>query len=151
MPTPQTPQLIITELPPANYPPMALATRVIGKVHLTIKLSPDGVPISVEVVSGPQMLRQPASELVQKARFACTGCRAEEPIEVTINFEFGESICPDQPRDPKYPSVSSNGAVITIAAQPFMICDPAARILRVSSRSPLPLALRLALHPGQLI
>lgn len=118
----------VIQLPPPDYPPMALAARVTGEVRLRIVLNPDGTPQSAEAENGPPMLLEQAVELVRKARFACEQCDKTNSLEITMRFEFGKSICPDQPRDPNYPHASATGSVITIATQPFMLCDPAASI-----------------------
>src|SRR5580698_9034843 len=64
----------ISKLPPAIYPPIALAAHVSGDVVLKIALRPDDVIDSVEVVSGPPMLRQTAIESIKQAEFECAKC-----------------------------------------------------------------------------
>lgn len=130
-----SPQITVTELPPSAYPPMALAAHVWGNVPLRITLQPDGSPGAIEAESGPPMLRQPAVEIARKAKFSCSNCQLGEPIEIEIHFVLGESVCPDAPHDPKFPFIKSDGNVLTIAAQPFALCDYSATIGRTRTRS----------------
>ena len=61
-PAPQN-NLKTTKLPPPSYPPMALAAYVFGDVELNITLRRDGAVDSVEVISGPPMLRNLQSKV----------------------------------------------------------------------------------------
>ena len=62
---------VVTKLPPPSYPPIALAAHVFGDVELTVAVRSDGTVDSVEVVSGPQILRQAAVDSAKQPQFAC--------------------------------------------------------------------------------
>jgi len=130
------PQISVSDLPPAEYPPMARAARVSGDVRLRMSLHPDGSIASVEFIDGPPMLRQSALALAERTRFDCTACRKPlTSFTVTFQFEFTTATCADDPREPNSVSISSSGELIRITAKPYMLCDPAATITRVRARS----------------
>ncbi len=123
----------ITKLPPAIYPPIALAAGVSGDVVLKVALRPDGVVDSVEAVSGPLMLRQPAIENAKQAQFECVTCNgATTTFQMVYRFDLGPSITCDPP-DSSYPRVTRSANIVMIAAQPFGTCDPAADRIPVRS------------------
>jgi TonB family protein len=125
----------ITKLPPAVYPPIALAAHVSGDVVLKIALRPNGAIDSVEVVSGPPMLRQAAVENFKQAQFECVTCNGQNSaFQLIYRFELGPSITCDSP-DNSYPRASHSENIVTIAAQPFGTCDPAATFDRIHVRS----------------
>lgn len=124
----------IIKLPPAAYPPIALAAHVSGDVLLMIELRPDGGTVSVEFVSGPPMLRQSALESAKEAQFICATCNgAVTTFQLIYRFDLGPSITCSGSRDSSYPRVTHSANVVTIAAQPFGTCDPAADRIRVRS------------------
>jgi TonB family protein len=125
----------ISKLPPAIYPPIALAAHVSGDVVLKIALRPDGVIDSAEVVSGPPMLRQAAIESIKQAQFECAKCEGvNTEFQLIYKFDLGPSITCGPP-DNSYPSVTYSVNIITITAQPFGTCDPEATIERIRVRS----------------
>ena len=120
----------ITKLPPTIYPPIALAAHVSGDVVLKVSLRPDGGIDSMEAVSGPLMLRQPAIENAKQAQFECMTCNgATTTFQVIYRFDLGPSITCDPP-DSSYPRVTRSANIVTIAAQPFGTCDPMATRVR---------------------
>jgi periplasmic protein TonB len=59
---------VIKQVPP-EYPPLAEAAHIQGKVRLRLMVSPEGVPYQIGVVSGPPLLIQAAKNAVQQWRF----------------------------------------------------------------------------------
>jgi TonB family protein len=110
------------------YPPIALAARVSGEVHLRIALAADGTPLSVEMRSGPAMLQQSAIDSARGSRFQAPAQESpSQPLELTYRYVINPLEC-DQAPDPSYPRVSSETYTITITGQVMTICDPAAQI-----------------------
>jgi hypothetical protein len=127
--------LVIAKLPPPSYPPMALAAHVWGNVELKLSLRRDGTVDSVEAVSGPPMLRQPALVSAKQTQFECGHCN--EPLttfRIVYKFELGETrYCSE--RDSSYPRVIQSPDTITITDQPVGTCDPAATTEEIRVRS----------------
>lgn len=126
----------VTKLPPPSYPPTALAAHVFGDVVLRIALRGDGTIDSVEVISGPPMLRQPAIESAKQTQFRCGACI--EPItsfRLTYKFELGPTLYCELARDSSYPRVTQSKDTVAIADQPFGTCDPEGTIDKVRVRS----------------
>lgn len=126
----------VVTLPPAQYPPIALAARVAGDVVLNIHLHPDGTLDSVDVISGPPMLHQAALESTHQTQFACAHCQASvNTFQITFRFTLGPTLDCAITRSPDYPSVTRSGNIITIADQPFGTCDPAISTDQIRTRS----------------
>jgi hypothetical protein len=124
----------ITKLPPPSYPPIALAAHVFGDVVLKIALRGDGTIDSVEALSGPPMLRQPAINSAKQTQFQCGGCNGSiTSFRVTYRFELGPALYCDLARDSSYPRVTQSTDTVTIADQPFGTCDPAVDRIRARS------------------
>jgi TonB family protein len=124
----------ITRLPPATYPPIALAAHVYGDVVLKIALRPDGAIDSVEAESGPAMLRQSAIDSAKQAQFRCEVCNGmTTSFRVTLRFELGPTIYCAETKDGSYPRVTQSKGIVMIAAQPFGTCDLAADRIPVRS------------------
>jgi TonB family protein len=126
----------IAKLPLPSYPPIARAAHVSGDVVLKIALRGDGTIDSVEALSGPPMLRQPAIDIAKQTQFQCGGCNGSTTsFRVTYRFEFGPALYCPETRDSSYPRVTQSMDTVTIADQPFGTCDPASVIERVRARS----------------
>lgn len=128
-------QVKIVQLPLAEYPAMALAAHVWGDVRLEITLKPDESVETVEALSGPPMLRQPAVKFAQQARFRCANCGDGNPFEITVHYVLKESVCPDQIKGSVFPTEHSVGSDVTIEGQPFSFCDPSVTVSRIRTRS----------------
>jgi hypothetical protein len=120
-----------------TYPPIATAARVSGEVVLKVHLRADGLPSDVSVVSGPQILRGIAIEGAQKNTYLCRSCtESGAEVDLTYSFKLGPAIgCGEGGVDSSYPRFTHSGDIITIEAQPYLICDPAAEVSRVRARS----------------
>jgi hypothetical protein len=126
----------IAKLPPPSYPPIALAAHVFGDVELKIALRGDGTIDSVEALSGPPMLRQPAINSAKQTQFQCGGCNGSiSSFRVTYRFELGPTLYCDLARDSSYPRVTQSRDKVTIADQPFGTCDLAGTTDKVPVRS----------------
>jgi len=74
------------------YPPIAKAAHVSGAVVLHAIISKQGTIQSLTVVSGPEMLRNSATEAVQNWRYRpyiLNGEPTEVDTTITVNFNFG--------------------------------------------------------------
>jgi TonB family protein len=84
---PPAPSLRAINLRAPEYPPIAVAARVSGEVDLKITLLDDGTLGTVEVESGPQMLRQAAVESAKGSKFPpATKERASESYALIYRF-----------------------------------------------------------------
>ena len=82
---------ILTKTTPA-YPAIAKAARVSGAVVLRAVISKIGTIESLQVVSGPEMLRAAAFDAVRQWRYRpylLNGEPLEVDTTVTVNFSFG--------------------------------------------------------------
>jgi protein TonB len=74
------------------YPPIAKAAHVSGAVVLHAIISKSGTIENLEVISGPEMLRNAATEAVRGWRYKpyiLNGEPTEVETTVTVNFNFG--------------------------------------------------------------
>ena len=74
------------------YPPIAKAAHVSGAVVLHAIISKTGTIESLTVISGPEMLRNSATEAVQNWRYKpyiLNGEPTEVETTITVNFNFG--------------------------------------------------------------
>jgi TonB family protein len=121
----------ITKLPPPSYPPIALMAHVSGDVDLIIALKGDGSIESAAVLNGPPMLRQAAVDSAKQTHFECKDCDdGTKQFHVIYRFELGPSITCSETIDSSYPRVEQSADKVTISAQPFGTCDPAAKSVR---------------------
>jgi Gram-negative bacterial TonB protein C-terminal len=120
-----------------TYPPIAVAARVSGDVKLKVHLRADGIPSDVSVMNGPQMLRAVSIEGAEKNAYVCRSCtESGADVDLTYAFKLGPAIgCGEGGVDSTYPRFTHSGDRITIEAQPYLICDPAAEVTRVPARS----------------
>jgi TonB family protein len=75
-----------------DYPPLAKAARLQGKVLLKVTISKDGIVTSVSVVSGHPMLTPSAIQAVKKWQykpFFVDGQLAEVKTEIEVSFSLG--------------------------------------------------------------
>lgn len=75
--------------PDPVYPPIAKASRIEGDVLLEARISKDGEVESVQVLSGPSMLQQPAAEAVKQWKyrpFLSGGIPVEVVTQVKVSF-----------------------------------------------------------------
>ena len=128
------PSVKVITLEPPVYPSMAIAGHLSGEVDLEITLLENGVPGSVHVVSGPQMLRQAAADSAKRSKFASpVGGHPDESYPLVYKFLLDDTRGCNQERDPSYPRVKSESNTITIFDQPVPMCDPTAERVRVRS------------------
>src|SRR6202453_2771835 len=74
------------------YPPIARAAHVSGAVVLHAIISKSGTIENLEVISGPEMLRNAATEAVRNWRYKpyiLNGDPTEVETTITVNFNFG--------------------------------------------------------------
>lgn len=124
---------VVTKLPPPSYPPIALAAHVFGDVELTVAVRSDGRVDSVEVVSGPQILRQAAVDSAKRTQFACRDCKeAPTAFRMLFRYELAETeYCTGTTNSVgsapggTYPRVAESMNTVTITGQPIGTCDMA--------------------------
>jgi protein TonB len=78
--------------PKPIYPPIARAAHVSGAVVLHAIISKEGTIKNLEVVSGPEMLKNAALEAVRNWRYKpyiLNGDPTEVETTITVNFNFG--------------------------------------------------------------
>jgi TonB family protein len=119
--------LKIMKLVPPAYPPIAMAARVSGEIHLQITLQDDGTVGSVQVKSGPQMLRNSAEESARKSLFWPAQLDRGNSYELVYRFDLDPTEC-GEGRDSSYPHLSENLNLITITEKASVLCDPAADV-----------------------
>jgi TonB family protein len=125
--------VLIVNLPPPVYPPIARAARVSGDVEVSFQLRADGTVVTAEAVSGPPMLRQAAIDGVKQAQFECKDCTGTlTSFSISYRFEMIDGP-PCAPRDATYPRIAQSQNIITIQDQPDDLCDPAADRVRTRS------------------
>ena len=128
------PSVNVVALQPPVYPSMAIAAHLAGEVDLKITLLETGVPGTVQVESGPQMLRQAAVDSAKRSKFAsAAGGHADESYPLVYKFLLDDTRGCNQDRDPSYPRIKSESNTITISEQPVPMCDPTAERIRVRS------------------
>jgi hypothetical protein len=134
-------ELVVRKLPPAYFPPIALAAHVFGDVELTVAIRTDGTIDSVEVVSGPPMLRQAAIDSAKQTQFVCADCKqSTTSFRVLYRYQLGPTIyCTDTTSNTgfvqggTYPRISASMNTITITGQPIGTCDWAIDRSRIRS------------------
>ncbi len=126
--------VILTELFPPAYPPLARQTRITGDVQVALKIRQDGSVDSLEVVSGHPLLAQAALDSAKQSHFRCTDCReslTSYRLVYTFQFFDTEHCCSANQADLPKPSQSENH--ITVFARLTCLCDPAGTTIKVRS------------------
>jgi hypothetical protein len=139
-----SPTVVIADLSPLSYPPLARAAHVWGDVIVLVNLRRDGFADSATVLSGPQMLRQVALESALKTRLKCDDCAGSPATsQIVYKFELGEAIYCSQSVEPSkdgkperpYPQLTYTSNVVNVYDRPFGTCDYAADIESTRTRS----------------
>lgn len=73
---------------PSTYPPIAIAAKVSGTVVVRVKIRPDGIVESADVVSGPKLLHKPAKIAAEKWVFNKSSEKNQKTRIVDLNFIF---------------------------------------------------------------
>jgi TonB family protein len=88
-------EVVITNLFPPVYPPLARAARVEGDVRLLVKIKTDGTVESARIVVGNPLLQYGALQSAQQSTFECRACT--EPVnsyEMIYSFQLVGKCCP---------------------------------------------------------
>ncbi len=127
--------VFLTKLVQPIYPPLARAAHITGDVDLVLTVRADGVVDSVVVSSGHPLLKESAVTSARQSQFECRGCTEQfnkYRLVYTFNIE-GECECepresPSIKNEPQqaYPQFPDTQHRVTVVAQVFCICDPAA-------------------------
>lgn len=78
------------------YPKGARKGAVSGVVDMRAIVAPDGSVTSVEIVNGPELLRQAGAEAVRQWRFEPSAAAGATtiPVQIAFNYFSRPSICP---------------------------------------------------------
>ena len=79
--------VVLDELSPPVYPPLARYARITGSVEVKIEIRKDGSVASQQVITGHPILKLAAMASIQKSRFVCSGC-SEEVTSYSLTFTF---------------------------------------------------------------
>ncbi len=129
---------VLTRLLDPTYPPSARQAHIIGDVELMLAVRRDGSVESAVVVSGHPMLRQAALDSVQQSQFVCEGC-GEAVTRYALKYSFQLTSlgfpkdCDTQNAKQLPAEVGLSRHQVTVPAWAMVICDPAARLLKVRS------------------
>lgn len=125
----------ITELPSASvriYPAIAQAAHVSGKVVLLATFDQDGAAKVTRFISGPDMLRDASTKIVETSKAAPSAAPRECPI--TITFELAEAQdCGSSPSPPE-PFRAVDPQNLIVYGRAFMLCDPSVTVTRTCRR-----------------
>jgi TonB family protein len=115
------------KLPKPEYPAEAIAAQISGAVNVQIIISTEGDVISATAVSGHPLLRNPAVEAAQQAKFATTTLEGV-PVEVSgiIVYNFQGALPPPvQKNQPDYTlKLISMGIGTLLKAYQYVGNDP---------------------------
>jgi TonB family protein len=91
---PDQPGVVLTNLFPPQYPPLARQARIMGDVKIHLAIRRDGSVISMQLISGHPMLAPAAIESAQKSEFECRNCTRDQTEYVLIyTFETLDVSC----------------------------------------------------------
>src|SRR5260221_4126945 len=82
------PGVVLLNLSPPMYPPLARQARIMGDVKLYVHVRKDGSVESAELFSGHPMLVPTALQSARQSQFVCRG-RGDEIRSYPITFTFG--------------------------------------------------------------
>jgi TonB family protein len=83
-------EVVLTELSPPVYPPLARQAQIAGDVKLRVLIRRDGSIETAEVITGHLMLKAAALESVRKSTFECHSC-GDTPTSYSLTYSFGFS------------------------------------------------------------
>lgn len=136
LPNPDTGKsnVVLTELFPPVYPPLARQTHIVGEVPLELKVRPDGSVDSLEVVTGHPLLAQAALDSARQSHFRCTNCgESLSSYRLVYTFQFVETEdCCNTAQD-GFPEVSQSANHIIVVERSWCTCDPVETIVKVRS------------------
>jgi TonB family protein len=79
--------VILEELSPPVYPPLARQARIRGDVVVKMGIRKDGSVASQQVIDGHPILKPAAIASIQKSRFVCSGC-SEDVTSYSLTYTF---------------------------------------------------------------
>jgi len=109
------------------YPPIARAAHVSGIVIMLVSFKTTGEADTAQIVSGPMMLRQVATEYVKT--WKANTYSGPRMCPIVITYQLTEGSCEDHAR--KNDSFQREDVQhLTVYSEAGMICDPAATITK---------------------
>ena len=111
------------------YPMIGMAARVSGDISLRVHIAPDGAVTSVDVISGPEMLKEAAKNYVASWQVNDSASGQVCAVEVSFKFEGGYD-CYYQPSTVKMADLQH----FIVTTNPIQTCDPSATITFIRHR-----------------
>jgi TonB family protein len=124
--------VVLTNLSPPTYPPLAKQAHITGEVILELSVEQDGRLVSVTVVSGHPLLEQGALDSVHQSRLACRNCTEGMTVRrIVYSFQLGPmKSCAQTPttpdldhQDESYPQVIQSIDHVKLIDEPIRDCD----------------------------
>lgn len=126
--------VVLGELFPPIYPPLAQQALVSGDVHLRISVHADGEIETIAVIDGPPLLVPSALASAKRSNFDCKYCGQANLVEGTFTYSFQlseqkptDSNCclgEQSPSDKAtHAQVSQSAELITVTAPARCICS----------------------------
>ena len=113
------------------YPPIARAAHVSGMVILLVSFKTNGVADTAQVVSGPVMLQQAATNYVKSMH--ANEYSGPRTCPIVIVYQLSQGSCDDHSRkDDSVQKVDIQHSIIR--GEPGMFCDPAATVTKHKHR-----------------
>jgi TonB family protein len=124
--------VILNNLSPPSYPPLARQARIGGDVNIELAIHADGSIESVKAINGHPMLVQAALDSAKQSSFKCRDCTVDLVVGATLTYSFEISSVELDPcccsSDVPHASaalvlhVSESGDHILLTAPPACIC-----------------------------
>ncbi len=86
--------VVLTNLSPPVYPPLARQARITGDVKVSVHVRPDGTVATADALSGHPMLAPAAVANARQSQYQCNGCTGETEYVLTYTFGFIEDLKP---------------------------------------------------------
>lgn len=126
--------VVLTELFPPVYPPVARQTRIVGEVLIELNIRPDGGVASLEVVRGHPLLAKAALDSARQSHFSCTNCDdGLTPYLLGYTFQFADTEDCCNTAHLGFPKVSHSANHVTVVELPLCTCDPVGNVTKVRS------------------
>jgi TonB family protein len=135
-------EVVIANLFPPVYPPLARSARIEGDVQLSLVIGAEGEMRSANIVSGNQLLQQAALQSAQQSKFVCRECTESVSYEMVYSFQLIAKHCPGEQDsmsnatdDIRQPGVSQSGNRVIVVAERGCIgvCYSVIRVPKVRS------------------
>ncbi len=106
-----------------GYPMIGQAAHVTGDIRLIAAFASNGSVASVNIVSGPEMLRKTATDYVNSWQVNETESGQQCPVTISFKID-GEASCSHEPSVARITDLQH----FTVTVRPVQTCDPSASI-----------------------